>query len=458
MKKAFLIFTAFLVVAWGSVAAETYTLEECVQMAVATDPNLVSFRNSVKTAGAGVWQSAGGFLPSASVSYNSTEITSGPESPQLRETTITELSGRVEADTVIFMPVFRDTLLLSGNPNDVKYKSHTAGISLNYTLFNGLQNVWNYLGSKAYKKGTDYNYANALSDVTFGIKAEYYLVLKAKNDLEVAKQTVGRSEELLKLFEEKYELGSASLSEVLKQKVQYGNDQLTLLQAEKNLEFYLDDLAVDIGLDPQTEYDIADLDLRKAQISNINDLIAKATQGHPSVLGSQANIDVANYDVRSAWGSYMPNLSVGYSYSWSKDRFSDIIKFGSFDHSSRLSVTLSYNVFDGFSREYNMSRAKASLNNARASQLNTRHQVIRDIRDAHLDITVADKTLSVTEESERAASEDMDLVQAKYNLGAAALWELLDAQVSLKSAQFNKVRAEFDYNLALAKLQNAMGE
>jgi outer membrane protein TolC len=52
----------------------------------------------------------------------------------------------------------------------------------------------------------------------------------------------------------------------------------------------------------------------------------------------------------------------------------------------------------------------------------------------------------------------MDLVQEKYNLGAAALWELLDAQVSLKQAQFNKVKAEFDYNLALAQLQNAIGE
>jgi len=64
----------------------------------------------------------------------------------------------------------------------------------------------------------------------------------------------------------------------------------------------------------------------------------------------------------------------------------------------------------------------------------------------------------VTEETERAANEDFQLVKTKYNLGAAALWELLDSQVSLREAQFSKVKAEFDYNLAQAKLQNATGK
>jgi outer membrane protein TolC len=84
--------------------------------------------------------------------------------------------------------------------------------------------------------------------------------------------------------------------------------------------------------------------------------------------------------------------------------------------------------------------------------------VTKKLQDAYLAIKLSDETLKVTEETERAAREDMDLVQMKYNLGAAALWELLDAQVSLKTAQFNKVKAEFDYNLALAGLQNAMGQ
>jgi outer membrane protein TolC len=154
----------------------------------------------------------------------------------------------------------------------------------------------------------------------------------------------------------------------------------------------------------------------------------------------------------------MPTLSLGYSYGWRKDTFGDIVKGGPYDHSGTLSLSLSYTLFDGFSRERNMSRAKVTLNNSRAQLFYARNQVIKDLEDAYLGIKLADETMAVTEETERAAKEDFDLVQAKYNLGAAALWELLDAQVSLKEAQFGKVGAEFDYNLALALLQNALGK
>ena len=131
---------------------------------------------------------------------------------------------------------------------------------------------------------------------------------------------------------------------------------------------------------------------------------------------------------------------------------------GPFDHSSSLRLSLNYTIFDGFGRERNLSRARLTQNNSKASLFYVQNQVIRNIEDAYLSINLSEETLAVTEETELAAKEDFDLVQEKYNLGAAALWELLDAQVSLKEAQFNKVKAEFDYNLALALLQNAIGE
>jgi len=79
------------------------------------------------------------------------------------------------------------------------------------------------------------------------------------------------------------------------------------------------------------------------------------------------------------------------------------------------------------------------------------------IKRAYLDMTKAAEKLVVAGENEEAAREDMSLVQEKYNLGAATILELLDAQVSLITAQNDKIQSEFDYNLAVAKLENAMG-
>ncbi len=440
MRHLYTMLSAIILLA-GSAAADVYTLEECIQRALETDPAVTEARSAVSTAGAGVWQQYGQFLPTASFGLTSSQTYRGPIN---RDVWYGE--NQVHVD----------------DPNWAYQKDYSGGFSFRQTLFDGLQNVWNLMGSRASKRQAEASHAQTKSNLVFAVKSDYYLVLKAKRDLEVAQEAVKRSEELLKLFEEKYELGSASLSEVLKQKVQYGNDRLTLLTAERLLEVRKDQLAIDIGVDPNIDLDVQEIELRKEPLEELPDLIREALQTHPDILAARAGVDAYRYDVRSAWGWYLPSLTLSYSYAWGNNFFGDltedVFNLRAQNSGASLRLSLSLNIFDGFTRERNLTRAKSGLTNTRARFIYVRNTVVKVIEDSHLAANLAEETLEVTEETERAASEDFDLVQAKYNLGAAALWELLDAQVSLREAQFNNVKAEFDYNLALAKLQNAMGK
>lgn len=442
------LFVFMLVLFMGmSASAEQLTLDDCIRMAMDSDPGIIRSHNSISSANATVRQAIGGFLPTVGLSASMTDVNSGPESPRLRL-----IPGVDSLGNTVF------SLQNAANPQSSIQKYYGAGLSMSMTLFNGLSNYWNLKGSKASKKQSQYDYYNQKSELVYLIKGKYYLVLKAKKDLEVARDAVKRSKELLKLFQEKYDLGSASLSEVLKQKVRFGNDKLTKVRTTKNLEVTYDILAIAIGLDPSEDFDIANIELIKESTGNIDALVAKTIESHPAIIASRASVNAFKYDVRSAWGGYLPSLSLSYDYSWSKGHFNELVKLGPFDHSGTLRLVARYNIFDGFTREKNMNRAKIGLNNANYSFTYNRNLVLKNLHDAYLGIKLAEETISVTTETELAASEDMDLVQAKYNLGAAALWELLDAQVSLKEASFNKVKSEFDYNLAIAQLKKAMGE
>lgn len=430
-----------LIVIWGfgtAASAKVYTLQECIELAKQTNPDLIKSRNAVRTSGSELWASAGRFLPSVSVSGSYSRTDQGPK-PTTYE---------LQEDSTI-APVLHPATTSKG---------YSTGLGVDYTLFDGLSNVWDYMGSRATKHSAEYSYQIVISNLVYSVKGQYYSVLKAKRDYEVAQEAVKRSAELLKLFEEKYTLGSASLSEVLKQKVQSGNDKLTMVTADNDCKVALDGLALIIGLKPGDDFDVAAVELRKEEVKELPDLIRDATSYHPSLLGADENVAYSKYSVRSRYGDYLPTLTLSYSYGWSKSTFSEISKFGPYDHTGRFGISLGYNIFDGFSRESRLSQARAQLNNSKATRVYVYNQIVQSIRDAYFAIKLADETLQLTEEKERAAKEDMDLVQAKYNLGAAALWELLDAQVSLKTAQFDKVNAEFKYNLALAGLQNALGQ
>ena len=55
-------------------------------------------------------------------------------------------------------------------------------------------------------------------------------------------------------------------------------------------------------------------------------------------------------------------------------------------------------------------------------------------------------------ETKISAEEDLRLVQERYNLGAATILDLLNAQVSLISANSSLVRSNYDEKILRAEL------
>jgi outer membrane protein TolC len=119
---------------------------------------------------------------------------------------------------------------------------------------------------------------------------------------------------------------------------------------------------------------------------------------------------------------------------------------------------LSWGIFDGFSREQQVTANRVSFNNARAAANDARNLTASEIKSAFFEIEQLREQKRVSQENVDAATEDLKITQEKYNLGAATILDLLNAQVSLKQAQVSLIQADFDLNLAVAKLENAMGK
>ena len=86
------------------------------------------------------------------------------------------------------------------------------------------------------------------------------------------------------------------------------------------------------------------------------------------------------------------------------------------------------------------------------------HWTVSEVKIAYTDIEQVKQQREVSTENVKAAEEDLRITQEKYNLGSATILDLLDAQVSVKQAQVQLIQAEFDLNLAVAKLEKAMGK
>ena len=116
------------------------------------------------------------------------------------------------------------------------------------------------------------------------------------------------------------------------------------------------------------------------------------------------------------------------------------------------------NIFSGFQIQSDINAAKHSKRAADERLAQQKKDLELEIRTAYLNVQSAEEKISVTQEAAKSAEEDLNLTQEKYNLGAASTLELLDAQVSYRTAKTNEVNALFDYTVAVSELEKALGK
>lgn len=411
-------------------ATKILTLDDCIQLALKNHPSVIQARGQVKSANGTLWQAFGAFLPSVSASGSASRT-----------------SGKFYIDTTLQSPLVNYT-----------QKSYSVGASASLTIFDGGQNIFNYLGAKADKSYFDYLREQTEQNMILTVKTTYFAYLAALKNKDAQAEAVKSGEEQYKLANSRFEVGSASKSDVLKAQVQYGNDKLALLDAENGIQIARANLAYLVGIDVNSDVDFSP-DFQRVDYSGTEETALKYGLEHqPGLLSDEKNLTVAKYDLNSTRGNYFPTLSIGVGRNWSDPTWTELKKFRDVDGTWSVRTTLNFPIFENFSRKAAMARSKANLNNARAGYNYSLNNVATVIKKSYLEMKRANEALKLAEENEAAATEDMAIVQEKYNLGAATILELLDAQVSLITAQNNKITSEFDYNLAVATLENAMGQ
>jgi outer membrane protein len=417
-----------------AVSSAELSLDDCIELALQNRASIIAALGAEKVASAQKRAALGAFMPRLSGSYSYTESTDTDIKSEL------EGSGFGE----VKFP-------------DQDRTSKSLSFLATMSLFEPA-NWFNYAGARAGRKGASLNVLASEQDLIYSVKVAYYAFLASVENVAVQEEAVKRAEEQLKLIESRFELGSASRSDVLKQKVQHGNDRLAMLRANNSVTDTKAGLAYTIGVDPRTDWRFSTAFSSRQYSGTLDEAIELGLQQKPSLLSAEQRLNAASDYSRAAKMDYLPTVSGWVNYSFSDGTRGDTITFNQSSQSKTFGLQVSYNIFDGFSRENRVSQFKAALNDRRAEFVDARNLTVNRIKTAYFNIEQLQEQLNVSRENVNAADEDLKISQEKYKLGAATILDLLDAQVSLKEAQMSLIQTEFDLNLAIANLENAMGK
>lgn len=447
-------------------AAELLTLDDCIELALKNRASVIAAKGREQLAGANKRAALGAFLPRVEMSYDYSESSTRDKKSDFLEDSVRYVANSVEVydpdgDSTFWLtgasPEIVSSKIVEMDVPDLDRTSKTLGVSASMSLFD-LSNFYNYAGSKASLAKAKLDVIGSEQDLIYSVKVSYYYYLASVKNVEVQEQAVERSTEQLKLIQSKYDLGSASKSDVLKQKVQLGNDRLSLLTEQNNVNNRRASLAYTIGLDPNSNVGFSMEYTMREYSGALEEAITYGLEHYPGLLSSEKNVDYRKHSVRSRWSKYLPTLSGYGRLTYSDGAEENIYTYNSSSRVSTFGVQINLNIFDGFIREYNLTSAKVNYNTARAEYADRRNFTSQSIKAKYLDIERLKEKQNVSKENVEAANEDLKITQEKYNLGAATILDLLDAQVSLKRAQVSLIQADFDLNLAVSNLENAMGK
>jgi outer membrane protein len=410
-----------------TVSSKAFSLDQCIELALKNNATVIAARNSYNVAKSDVWTGWGAVLPSLGSSIGYSRVVSGP----------TQYS-RIDQNT---------GELITGTTGIGVTKSYSASVNAGQGYSLGGYNLYQLKELNASKHSAYNFYQLTRQQLVLSVKQAYFNVLQAKMLLGIQQEALKRSEEQLKIAQTRYDLGSASFSDVLKAKVLYGDVKLALITADNNVPLAKASLNSIMGQNVDTPLEVEENLTQPAFPYSYEDGLAQAAEANPSVQKAKFDYESAKAQMGLARSTFFPTLNLSGGYAWNNQNLDQIKNIRTRDYR-----------WKNFQRKYNLSSAKANLNSNKENYRQTRNDVALQVKQAYIGVQQAQESIGLTNDKLKSAKEDLDLVQEKYNLGAASILDLLDAEVSYKQAESDQVQALYNYNLAVALFEQAIGK
>jgi outer membrane protein len=409
---------------------ELLTLQRCVEIAVMRHPTILAGQNSVSASQSRVGQAQSNYYPQVGLSAGYSRIK--PVTGAQRAVS-TGISGTTVENATSSFDQFTGGVSLSQNIYDFGRTSSQVDIQ-----------KFNLDSSRSGLETT-------IEQVVFNVKQAYYGVLQAQRNRVVAQETVRQFQLHLDQAKAFYEVGTHPKYDVTKAEVDLSNAKLALIRSENTLKVSKVTLNNTMGVPDAPDYAVEDnLGYEKYEIA-LPQAIETAYKDRPDLKAAVATSRSFERSIDFAKTGYYPFLTGNASY----DR-SDTVFFPSGEGWS-AGVSLTFPIFNGFLTKNQVEEAKANLGVAKANEETLRQSILLEVQQAYLNLVVAGESISNTELTVKQATENLEIANGRYAAGVGNPIEVSDAEVSLAVAKTAYNQALYDYKVARASLERAMG-
>ncbi|MHB8066837.1 MAG: TolC family protein [Desulfobaccales bacterium] len=439
--KATLIFLALLalgptVAAAGEASGGRLSLQQAMEIALKEHPSLKESKEKVNAAKYQIGSARAAYLPQVTYTNN---VYWGNAFPAT--------SGAVSGGP----PGLGSSL--GGSTTDF----YVNRFSLSQLLYDFGKTPGQINQSRANFHQTEEDYAGNRQQVVLDARTAYFGYLAAQRARKVTEETVRQNQELVKQAQGFYTVGLKAKIDVTKAEANLYNAEADLIKAKNAVDLTKVSLMTAMGLRTFPFEGVEDVMEVTPQPQSLAELKAQALNRRPEILKNRYQQDFNKAAYQVARAGWFPTVSSLAAYGWSAPN----APFGSssFDNKSwwvGAGVTLP--LFDGLLTYHNVKTANANSRATLADAELLSQNINKDVEQRYLDLTAAWQLIRATKKALEAARENYRLAQGRYQVGVGSIIEVTDAQVQFFQADLKFVQALYDYRVAEAQLDKAIGK
>ena len=420
---------------------DTLTLAEAVWIGLGEDPDVRVERADREAASAARLANYGSFLPNASVNAS---------------------FSRSDFTTVTFAAPEGASRRLEEPISGVR-KSSFQSLGLDWTLLDGGRRIAAWRRGGARLEAARHRVSAAERQTAAGVKLAFLGAREQRALVDAAERRLQSRREDLRIARKRYAIAAADRSEILGARSDTLDARMQLLEARRLARQRTRELRVAMGVEPEripTDVSLAPItELPPVDSLNESNLLQQAARSHPELEALAAEARAASADLWAARADYLPAVNLGFDLG----RSEQLGREGSFfvlDPSNTqqgLSLTVSWNLFDGFQREQQTRQASATLSRTRAQASKRRIELRSVVRNRLEELRRRQERLSVLRQKLEVARERVDVTRERFRLGDVSYLDLQQVLEQLDAARREQITERFAYLRAWVELERVAG-
>lgn len=393
--------------------AAPLTLQQCIDLAMRDQTDVIVARNNVLVAKARTADALSNYLPQLSIQNNAFHW---------------------------------------GSQSVLSKVTNGTALSVNQNIFDGGLREANMTNARYGVVQNKAGLTRTVQTTTYSVSKAYYEVLRSKHLAEVADASVKYNEGLKAQVEERAKQGDVAKVDVLPVEAQLANARVSLLSAQNAVRTASLTLQSTIGLSPRRGFDVADMDVTPSvEVKPLESYVNTAVAVRPDILQSKAGTGAARASLKAARLNLYPRPLISGTYQRE-------IQGGFTSSSGQVVGGFVFDIFNGGANRAAYRAAQANRANAAQQEVQVNRDIQTQVEEAYLNLTDAKERLAATEVGLTAAQANYDVQKDRYSQGLATTLDLLNAEVQLITAQSNSVQARYDYYIAIAQMDFSVGK